>query len=172
MNNVELQEKIKRDLEKLPTLEVEILDGKILYGEALNYVKASYIRFLVSAAMLIIPSLLIHGDILKIYKFIGPFIVFALFMLVMHGFAFSRVTMYIILRDTIFPKLESGQFLQQKILWLWHIARRCFFYLWSALFLVGLVLGWRSDPRPTDFLGGYVMIGAITWIVMHIILSN
>ena len=152
MKNAELQEKIKRDLEKLPTLEVDILEGKILYAEALGYMKSSYYRFLVSASLLFIPSLLIHGDILNIYKFIGPFIVFALFMLAMHGLAFSRVTMYIILRDTVFPKLEIGQFLQQKILWLWGFARGCFFYLWSVIFLFMLIFGWRSDPEPSHGL--------------------
>jgi hypothetical protein len=172
MNNTELQEKIKNDLQKLPSLEIEILEKKVLYKEALYYAKKSYYCFLMSVVLLIIPDLLIHGEIFKIYKFVGPFIVCALFLLLMHGLAFSRITTYIILRDTVFPKLETGKFLQQKMLWLWHLARRWFFSLWAVLFIWTLIFKWTGNPSLTDFLGGYVMIGAITWIVMHIILSN
>lgn len=167
--NADFIEKMNRDREKLTSLTIEAADTTMQYEEAMKYLKGSYYRSLKSVLILLIPALLIHGDIFNIYHFVGPFMVFALFMLVAHAFAYNWVKAYYILKDVILPLLETGELLQQKILWKWQVAYRVFTSFWVLWLVAVLIFGWEENPEPVIFMGGYLMLGLISLAVSAVL---
>lgn len=168
MLNIDLKEKVKEDIEKLKTMTIESIDTTVQCDEAIKYTKSCYYRVLISVSILLLPSLLIHGEILRVYQFIGPFIVLALLGLFAYFLSYFYAKRYFILRDLVFPALKTGEFLNQKFLWKYRMGYRTFIYLWSAWVILMLMVGWEERPEPIIFFSGYLMLGLIACLVSNV----
>ena len=166
MDTQELKQKMQRDIERLKTLDVDILERKNLYPEAFKWVKASYYKFLLSYFVTLIPLLLFHWKFQDFFNYTSDFLYCAAFILLFHVLAFSNVTLFIIVKKTVFPKLETGEFLYQTIISLRRTIVTFFITIWGLFTLVAWIVGARG------LIGGYLIAGIATWLFAHIIISN
>ncbi len=160
MNHTELKEKIARDMERLPTLEVRILEKHELYPEVKHILKQSYQRFLYSFFIWVIPALLFHGEIFSVFRLTGSFIAVAILGVILHAFALPTVSQYIILKKTVFPQLEMGDFILQKINdWIKGVGKFVWviFLVWTFIFWVFGVDVEHSYTDPMKFVGVYII---------------
>lgn len=116
MNMKELKEKMERDMKRLSSLDINIMEGKVLYREALKHAFTAYLFFMSTVCLIFIPMFYAYGwdFLINFFKYLS---MFAVFFLVMIAVGFNSIITYVILTRTVFPLLETGEFLRKKMLW-------------------------------------------------------
>lgn len=174
-----LKQMLNRDIERLKTMEIDILDSKIFYRESLRNTAISFLfSWGTFAMMYFLPTFFVYHE----FRFsIFPPIVDALIFLCLHFLAFSRISDYVIFKNCILNRLESGEYIKQKILLVVKAVAGFVFVVTSALTVVFTIIHFFPiDDYDENVYGaalGYILgIGLPTMffsaVVQHVTFSR
>lgn len=113
MDSKKLKLMLQRDIERLKTLDVDILDSKLFYMETFKYTAMSFFFFFADFIVCASLPVIMSGNIPNPTSITTA--VFASVLLFLHMIAFVTFGNFVLLRNCILKKLESGEYITHTI---------------------------------------------------------
>ena len=159
MNTIEFKECLERDIERLKTLDVDVLKSKIFYRETVKCMLKSLLFFLSAVSAFFVFPVICGGiGLAQVLNISCMLFLLGLMLLVFHLFLTTSFSFYVLVKRSILPSLESGEYLACKIRKMLRIIMAFGFGLSIALCMVltvFVVVNWSAKAVTTLILVDY-----------------
>lgn len=169
MNSKKIKKAIERDVEKIKTLDVELLDSTIFYGETIKCAFKSAILFLFCFVAPMCNDFFYGTTELRENLLTNIFFV-GLLIAVLHFMALSKFSEYVLLKKTILPQLETGNYIQKAI---HSILMKMIIFLVTISTMVSVFFGFSNKSLTVfNFIGFFAFFYLVPTFIVSSVIFN